>query len=769
MNPAKNNQFDKGAFVVLLAILLLAAGLFRLSFNTDYRVFFSPGDETLQTLNQMENTFGPSDNILLVIDYGNISTNREQATELVHWVTQESWYLPYTRRVDSISNYQHTLSNGDELEINNLIESVETREGSNLFDEALGIKQLKGRLISNNDLTAINISFRLPRKDLEKEVPYVISSVESLIEKAKVRSPEANFYVTGTLPFTNAFTEATQADVKNLTPAMLLIMALVILVIFRSYATILAALSVILLSLLGSLGFCGWVGIEMSGGNSPAPFIIIALSIAGCVHLINSIAINIADGLDKSHSVTKAVQENKTPIALTSLSTILGFLAINISEVPPYQDLGNMVVVGVFVAFISTIFVAPAILTRAEPKHKLMILDNFLDQLPYFCQRFKLAIILVFVLGITVSLIFVSKSSLNDDFVRLFDESMEFRSDTKFTEQNLTGINNYEIIVESATGGPVYDTAPISEVKELIDWIKQKFPNVHVSSVIDVIEVLHKNLDDERSTAIPSDSNLIAQYLLLYEMSMPKGLELDSLLSSDKRQLKISVTAASTTTERTLQFEKSVNKWVKTNAPHISIDITGTSLLFAHMGMKNSKSMIVGTSLSLLFISCFLLVALRSFKYGVLSIIPNIVPAILGFGVWVAFGGMIELPITLVVAMTLGVVVDDTVHFLHHYIYAKRSLNHNCVESLRHSMKKVGGAIILTSVILVLGFAVMSFSVFEANAKMAIVSGMVFVFAVIIDLLLLPCLILLIDGNKDHVEAQVNASIPSSNNALSRE
>jgi predicted RND superfamily exporter protein len=170
--------------------------------------------------------------------------------------------------------------------------------------------------------------------------------------------------------------------------------------------------------------------------------------------------------------------------------------------------------------------------------------------------------------------------------------------------------------------------------------------------------------------------------------------------------------------------------------------------MFAYISERNIKSMIGGTLWAILLISVILILALRSFRYGALSLIPNLVPAIMGFGVWSLLQGTMGLSLSIVSGMTLGIVVDDTVHFLTKYIRARREKEMDAAEAIRYAFHSVGRALVVTTIILVVGFSILSLSSFYLNSSMGQLTAIVIVMALIVDFLFLPALLLTIDGKK---------------------
>ncbi len=176
------------------------------------------------------------------------------------------------------------------------------------------------------------------------------------------------------------------------------------------------------------------------------------------------------------------------------------------------------------------------------------------------------------------------------------------------------------------------------------------------------------------------------------------------------------------------------------------------SLMFAHIGERNVVSMLGGTAIALVLISILLIFALKSFRIGVVSLIPNMVPALIAFGVWGIFVSQIGMSLAIVAGMTLGIVVDDSVHFLSKYLRARREKNLDPTEAVRYAFSQVGKALVVTTIVLAAGFSVLTFSTFTMNSDMGILTAVTIVIALITDFLLLPAILITYEKEQKNVQ-----------------
>ena len=263
----------------------------------------------------------------------------------------------------------------------------------------------------------------------------------------------------------------------------------------------------------------------------------------------------------------------------------------------------------------------------------------------------------------------------------------------------------------------------------------------------DTLKRLNQNMqgDDPAWHKLPDQRDLAAQYLLLYEMSLPFGLDLNNQIDIRKSATRMVVTMGSVSSREMRALTAAGGDWLRQNAPPAMFSHgVGPAVMFSHITDRNIKSMLVGTLVAIGLVSVALTVALRSIKFGLLSLIPNLVPGIMGFGLWGVLYGQINLGLSIVVAMTFGIVVDDSVHFLTKYLRARRN-GDDSETAVRYAFSTVATALIVTTAVLVGGFSIMAMSSFDMNSGMGKLTALTLTFALIADFLLLPALLMKVD------------------------
>ncbi len=750
------------AFVAVIGVAVLAASGARfLSFSNDYRVFFSEENPQLLAFEQLQNTYTKSDNVLFVIapKDGDVFTPKTLAA--VEWLTEQAWQIPYSIRVDSVTNFQHTYAEGDDLIVEDLVSDAEHLAPDRLKairEVALHEPLLVSRIISGTGhVTGVNVIIQLPGEDTAAEVPEVVAFSRDLARQLMARYPDVDVYLTGVVFLNNAFSEMAQRDMQGLVPLMFVVIIIVLAVLLRSFWGTLATLLVIMLSIATAIGAAGWLGIRLTPPAASAPTMIMTLAVADCVHLLVTFLQRLRMGGDRRQAMWESLRVNLQPIFLTSVTTMVGFLSMNFSDAPPFRDLGNIVAIGVLAAFVYTITVLPALMlwlpvkVRPANDRSVAAIDAFADAI-VARRRPILWLMSVIMVGLIA---FIPNNELNDEFVKYFDETVDFRVHTDFTTDNLTGIYSISYSLSAGGTGAISEPAYLRTLEAFADWYRQQPEVLHVSSLSDTMKRLNKNLhgDDPSWYRIPEGRNLAAQYLLLYEMSLPYGLDLNNQINVDKSATKLDVYLKSISSNSVIGLEERAQRWLEDNAPvYMQVHGASPAVMFSHIGARNIRSMLIGTTVALLIISFILVFALRSLKIGLISIIPNLVPAGMAFGLWGLLVGQVGLALSIVAGMTLGIVVDDTIHFLSKYLRARREEGMSAADAVRYAFHTVGTALWTTSAVLMAGFLVLTRSHFELNSGMGLLTAITIGLALLADFTLLPTLLMSLDNKENHGE-----------------
>ena len=744
--------------VSLILALSAGGGVAFLEFSVDFRIFFAKDNPQLLALEALENTYGKSDNVLFMVVPEDGDATSEPALAAAAWLTEQAWQTPFSTRVDSIANFQHTRADGDDLFVSDLVDPEklgDPRERARVRAIALADPRLAGGLFAlDGGVSAVNVTVEVPPEEQTARIPEIAAFARGLAAEAERRFPGIDVRPVGLAMIGAAFAEASVQSQMIFLPASLAVMALILFLLTRQLTGVAATGLVMILSIAASIGLGGWVGLPFTPSTAPAPTIVLMIVVANCVHLLVAVQQGLRAGDSKRAAIVQAVRINLYPVFLASATTALGFLSLNFSEVPPYRHLGNFVAFGIVASFLLSVTFLPALLSLVPmraPAAGRSGGDPAVAAVAEFVLRRRKLLFwtsTAVVLALTAA---VPRNDLNDVLVHFFDKSVELRRDMDLLDERLGGNSVLEYSLASAGPRGAVDPDFLADVSAFAEWCREQLEIRHVMTIADTFRSLNRSMhgDDPAAYRLPESRDLAAQYLLLYELSLPQGLGLNTRIDTDRSATRVTVTAKTLPSRELVALNARLEAWLKANAPHVvRAEGSGPALIFAHLGQRNIRAMLGGTALALLGISAILIVAFRSLRIGLVSLVPNFVPALMAFGVWGLTVGQVGVSLSVVVAMTFGIVVDDTVHFLGKYLRARRERGESPEAAVRYAFGTAGRALFTTTAVLVAGFLILPLSPFVPTAQVGLLTAMIVAFAMVADFLLLPPLLMAVDRGR---------------------
>ena len=749
-----NNRINCAVVTLALAFAVFA-GIPNLKLDTDGRVFMADENPDKMLLDRFEQEFAKDDNLAIIIKPADGEVFTPRTLGAIGALTEDLWNLPYVRLVNSITRFQNSYADGDMMVVEDLVpdpQMVTAEEAARARATALDRVEIRNSLISGDaSATAISVIFRLPGVDLVSEIPNINAEAEPLLERYRAEYPDIEFKASGSVAISQAFATASQKDGETLTPAMLVAMLLVVGILLRTVTGSLLILVLAALSALVSLGALGWTRIPINSATAVAPLMVITLAVASGVHVLSSIRQTMQQTADRTEWARRALTDHGVGITVAIFTTGIGFLSLNFSISPPFQQLGNMVAVGMIGVWIFTIFLLPGLICWLPIKqiNKAASVDRLMVWLGEFVIRHQRRLLLgipVIIIGFAAG---ISQIKLEDDFLRYFDERFETRKATDLYETNLGGLNVLEYSVDTGIESGINSVAYLESLDAFAEFLRAQPEVSHIRILSDTIKRLNMNMngDDPAFYRIPETDEEASQYLFLYELSLGYGMDLTDQINVDRSSTRVSAFVPFATTSQLLALDDRIQEWFTANTPELTSPVTGQTHVYTMISARDVPSMLKGTTLALVFISFVIFLVLRNFKLGLVSLVPNLVPAAMGFGLWGYMVGNVTLAVSIVVAMTLGIVVDDTVHFILKYANARKR-GDSAEDSVRYAFKSVGMALTVTSLGLVIGFAILGQSGFAVNRDMARLTAITLSFALFVDFLFLPPLLIFLDRMK---------------------
>lgn len=742
---------------VFLLLLVLMAGLPKLALQSDFRLYFSSDNPQLMAFEQVEQAFNKQDTLSFVLSVNNGDLLSVAALTEIKKLTDAAWTLPYVRRVDSLTNYQQIRSDQDVIEVADFFTGTEAvwsatealrsvRDDADLLNRYINADASLGLVVMSLDLPGDN-----PQATSE-----LVGAARQLLHDADLQSVTVELF--GSAVINLALQEAVERDMAALIPGSYLLIFAGLFLLTRSLAGSMLALGITLLTIMATFGAYGWV---FAGSNGIAvltpvvgvvPSMIMIVVIADCLHLLSSYQHYLREGLQQSAALEQTLRINSRPVWITSITTAVGLLCLNFSESPPYRDLGNLVAFAAMLAALLSVtaFIAVLAILR-PPAHRQLPGRVISAALADFSQRVLLAhplrSLLLLLLLATTAAAGMSRLEFNEQWHRYYDETFAVRQVLDKQDEQLHGVNFIQYRIEAADGGTLYRTEVMHQLQQFADYLDHQPQTGFTDSVHRPLLTLNKALHagDEAFYRIPANDDAVAQTMLLYEMSLPAGMGLNERITLDQSATRLTVNLHKQSSGQLIQFDEQARLWAAANTPALRIQPgTGLDMVFAWISDRNSISLFKGTLLALVLISALMLFVLRSWRLALISLIPNILPALMAYGLWGYWVGQVDLGLSIVACMSLGLVVDDTVHFLSKYQLARRQ-GESAEGAVRYAFATVGTAMLVTSVILAAGFALLLLSPFSPTWGMGGLMALTVVLALAADLLLLPLLLVLFD------------------------
>ena len=549
----------------IIMVILIASGARYVTVSSDYRYFFGPDNPQRTAFESLQNVYSKDDSVLLTVTPKDGQVFKPTTLKGLQYLTSEAWLLPFVTRVDSITNFQYSHANGDDLIVQDLVRPEDTNvehtsaQLEQLKAIALAEPMLINRLVNDSaSVTGVNIKMTFPGKS-PFEVPEAAEAARQLAQQFSEKFPGHEVHLTGMVMLNDAFNEAGIKDVMTLMPTMYVLITVMLFVFLRNVIAVSTTLAVVILSILSGVGFSGWASIPITPPSSIAPTVIMTLAIAHSIHFLKTLFKTMGKGIAKEQAIIESLKQNLRPIFLTSLTTIIGFLSLNFSDTPPFHDLGNITAIGVAAAFLLSIGLLPAVmkLINIKPRATIEISKSTLAaRYTTWLDKRSIPIILSMVF-LTIFLgIQIKNIKINDQFVGYFDNSIQFRPHSEYTINNLTGIYQLNFDMDSGEVQGIADPEYLYNLDRFSNYLRTVPGVVHVSTIADTFKRLNKNMhgDDDYYYRLPNRRDLAAQYLLLYEMSLPYGLDLNNQINVSKSSSRVIVTMDEVSTSRILEI-----------------------------------------------------------------------------------------------------------------------------------------------------------------------------------------------------------------------
>ncbi|MCP4150064.1 MAG: MMPL family transporter, partial [bacterium] len=693
----------------------------------------------------------------------------KESVKIVQDLTRDFWLVPEIIRVDSLSNYNWTHAEGDDILVDPLLPDDEELTAEMLQARkkiALEHEVLPQYLISEDGKTAVIYAAIKPSFEGSPDYELIINGrgsgeskqegIRNKISKYKGIG-DHTFHLTGSGALSDAFREASQHDLATLVPILLGVIVLFLLMLLRRFSALVLSFAVVICTMLITFGFAGLAGIKFNSVLVTLPHTLIAICIADAVHILVTFFQYKQTGMEHRESVYKTLTKNLQPTFLTSISTAIGFFSFFSAKVLPISEMGYLAAFGVMAAWVITIFLLGGLLTLVPIKAP-RVSDKAVKKADTAAQRmsepkawafsfagwiekWRVPVIGLFVVLTLASAYIGLQNEVNSDPFKYFPKGFYLRNANDFMEDNVGGASGVELAIDSGKPDGIKEPAFLQKVERYQEWLNN-YPEVTKTlSIIDILKGTNRSLhgDDQAYYRLPDTKEAAAQQLFLYTMSLPQGMDLNDRMTIDNDTLRISVRwTLSKSKEATAAFRIFTDKAEEMG---LSVLLTGKTTLYQSMNGYVVSSFITSLTFAVLFIGLLMVITFRSLKVGLLAMIPNVVPLFIGAALMTILQKPLDIGTVLVTSICLGIAVDDSIHFLTNF-NKWRNAGYDSRKAVAMVFSYTGPALFVTTLILAFGFGTFVFAFFVPNINFGILTALILTTALITDLILLPALVM---------------------------
>ena len=745
---------NNSTYIIITTAVLFACALFfipKIHIDNSVDVFFNKKGDSYIHFQEWKDQFGSDELIIVAFTDENIFTKANLG--LIDNLTEEFEVLTWVDNVRSLTNVNNIIGHEKDFIVEKLVEDMPADEkGFNVLREAALDNPLYTKNIISEDGKTTAILVELEKGDVEKDSrkKETIESIKKLLEEPQFS--QKKYYISGLSTIEYYYALYMQDDLKTFMPFMFMIIIAILYISFRKTKIVLLPLMAIGISLSFAMAFLYFLGYSINNVTTLIPPLLMAIMIADSIHLVGE---TIQSARDNDDPIRTSMRSLFFPCLLTTITTSVGFLSLTTSTIPPVRELGIVVGVGVFFALIITFTFLPAVIKnlnvlsekrrgkieegKEKSGRKSIQLDGFLKKLAEFNEKNRILILIGTVGLIVFSIMGILRINVETSVLEYFRKSSNIYSSTMFVEENISGVHTLNISLEADTQDHFKDPEVLSSIEKIHSFL-YTIPEVDkVVSPIDYIKDINMSFHNENMQyySIPHSKELVSQYLLLYGRE-----DLDDFVDSKWQWATIRVRLKEHNTIALDKIMKRIDKHLRQYSNVIpKAELLGQTVLEVETNNMVTSGQIRSLGLAMIVIFFMMFLVFRSISVGLISIVPNILPILINFGIMGWFGIRLDSATSMIAAMGIGIVVDDTIHYLHSYGEALRSTGDH-TKAMCMSLADKGRPIILTSIILFFGFGVLTISKFVPTSYFGLLSAMLMINALLADLIILPCILM---------------------------
>jgi len=562
--------------------------------------------------------------------------------------------------------------------------------------------------------------------------------------------PDVQIYILGGVLFELDSYNAQIKDAKFLQPLVLITCILLLWFCLRSLSFALCLFVIAFATIGMTVGTWGWLGMQFNQISSLGPLVVLVIAIADGIHIVSVYAQGLHAGQSKLEAMKESLAVNIQPVTLATITTAMGFLSLNYCSSPGIYGFGNIIAIGVVWAFLLTFTLLPALtlLLPVSQSAKPLGVKGFIEKVSQLVAEKGNQLFWGSVVFIVATLALLPLNNVDFNRYSFVDKDSDFHHViTALSEK----IGNDQSLAYSIHSGEYYGITEVEFLKQVDDfsvWLEEQPEASFVTSYTDYLRSRNKsdNDDDEAYDRLPLDKLQVIDYLVGYQLIQEIEPSLEPIFNTDYSAIRLVVGTSNLSNLQLITFSERIDQWIADNVPDKYRVMHGDrNILFARLDRSITIELMQGFSLSFLLITLTMLVGLKSVRYGLLSTMPNLFPATIVFGFWGLFVGELSPYVLMLFSISIGLVVDDSVHILSKYITGRRT-GKTPEDAVNYSLDRAGSAITITTLSLALGTFILVFSNTFHFQNVALLLTPIIIAAWLLDLLFLPPLLVKFDN-----------------------
>ena len=748
-NVAKATVLNRIPLFVLAVILtcLLGSGIFRTTFNSSLSALLAQSDPYLNELEEMNRTFPSNGEIRFAFVADKGATIFDSKVLLAISDLKERFTaIPKIQGINTILDF--TSPETQRRLFSKAIDDLSDSEIAEISEVARNERFLTTNLLSPDGRLTFAIIEVNTRDSSNAERLEIADSILRLKEELSSLHPEVNLFANSDVILEKASQQDMVDDLTQLMPLVILLCVAVICYCFKSLAIGACILAHVAFTIICTVGILGFFGLSFNNISVIAPLVVVIISVANSVHIISIFKQGLYRGEKDVEAMIYSMKHNLRPVSLAAITTAIGFTSLSMSSSPAIQHFGRIVSVGIAFAYLLTILMLPYMLVRVSnisSVSKETGLTFFQSQLrgliEFTAQNDKVIFFVCSTLAVfTFCLLPLNETDFNRlDFIASDSDIREYYDVVNESMNRGLGLN---YAIETQVKNGAIDPAFLREADKFTNWLSEQDEIESVISIVEVIKTINRilNDNDEQQYNIPAESQTNFNYLNAYRTVEDNFLPLNRFIDEDYSAITLIINAKEMTNQQMIDLDERITQEYPKAFSSASLIHGSGVLLFARMDELVTIELLQGYSISLLLITLCLTLGFSSLHFGLLSVIPNLLPATMVFGFWAFFVGQIDPFVMMLFSISIGLVVDDTVHILSHYLESRRA-GASSAEAIGSSISTAGPALTITTMVLALGTTILIFAstlYFQQSAKLLVP---IVVLALVLDLLYLPTIL----------------------------